>query len=468
MFFLLMRLYDIGSMNLRGFLGYFMGKFIKSTYLYIWFIVVVALLMMCLMWSVYLIPVEKIRENTHQSVETLLKTKAYHKSYWKRVIRNEVDAATDARMLNEAGFVGLSEDDFLLNPRIHYVDAPSFSLYHSMNNTDWEKKYVKLLPVFLYQNIHARQKEGEWIDLYPRFWHGYLLFLKPLLVFFDLQGIRYINLVVQLGLLFVILYLMYKRLGFGHCVAFGGAMCFINPVTSWMCLEYANVVNVMLLATLWVLLNKNSDDNYMFFVIGVITILFDFLTFPLVTLGIPLILYLCLYKRGFKKDIRCVVKNSLLWLIGYAGMWFSKWGLATLFTDYNVIKDGWENVLHRTYGITENGDVLSDVTMLHSILSNFEIIWNRNTVVILGVALVLILVSCICSFYVLKIKYQLRMHLKAFVLLCIGLMPFVWYSVLVNHSVVHAYLFTHKIFAVSVYAILSAFVCSLCEVKNEK
>ena len=423
-----------------------MFKFIKSIYLYVWFIVVVALLMMTLMWSVYLIPVEKIRENARFSVSEIdVSQKVYDLSLYGLA----TDWFTDPLILNNASFLGKNAFlDAILNPRVE-KEAPE---------DQW-------LNFRLAVNVSSLAEFR--VVPYPRFWHGYLLFLKPLLVFFDLGGIRYINLVLQLSLLLIILYLMYKRLGFRHCVAFLAAMCFINPVTSWMCLEYANVVNVMLLATLWVLLNKNSDDNYMFFMIGVITILFDFLTFPLVTLGIPLILYLCLYKRGFKEDIRCVVKNSLLWLIGYAGMLFSKWGLATLLTDYNVIQDGLENVLRRTYGITENGGVLSDVTVSRSILSNVAVVWNRNTMIVLGVALALILISYVFSLYVLKIKYRPKINLRALVLLGVGVMPFVWYSVLVQHSIVHPH-WTYKILTVTIYAVLSAFVCCLVPVENKK
>ena len=411
---------------------------------YIGFIVVVALLMMCLMWSVYQIPVYKIRENAKSSVSIFDLTPKP---------TEVVDIATDARMLNEAAFLGISDKDFLLNPRIHYVEFPLFSLDISMDKTGWERLNIKKLPRFIYQNIWTRPEGKVWVDFYPRFWHGYLLFLKPLLMFFDLQGIRYINLLFQCGLLCAILYLMYKRLGFKHCVAFVTAMCFLNPITSWMCLEYANVVNVMLLATLWVLLNKNPDDKYMFFVIGAGTILFDFLTFPLVTLGVPLIVYISLYERGFEGDVKCVIKNSFLWLFGYAGMLFSKWVLATLFTDYDVLEDGWQNILHRLYGTTENGGYLLDVTIFSSIMFNLRAFFYTSSVYYLGV-----FVFFIGGILLFK-KCKIKGNLGGLVLFFVGLMPFFWYSVLVNHSIIHSYLFTHKILVITVYAILSAIVC---------
>jgi len=417
-------------------------KSIKSAYLYVWFIVVVALLTMCLMWTVYLIPIDKIRENARPSAEILTLTPRFL-WYKTKIPSGTIDKITDARMLNMASFLGRGDSfrDSLLNPETYYVWWAPTSLTQSLAKDILD--------------------EGTVFD-YPRFWHGYLLLLKPLLVFFDLGEIRIINLIFQAGLLLAILYLMYKRLGFKHCAAFMTAVSFLNPVTSWMCLEYANVINVMLLTMLWVLINKNPDDKYIFFVIGVVTILFDFITFPLVTLGIPLIAYILLYKRGFKDDIKCVFRNSLLWLFGYAGTWLMKWGLATMLTDQNVIKNGWDNVIHRMYGF-EIGDSVNanDINILKSIQLNLQEFYSIVSLYYFCIFLVIIIGSCL--FY----RYKIKVTYEVLVLLGIGLMPFVWYSVLVNHSVIHAYLFAHKILVVSVYAVLSAIVCCFEAKKRE-
>ena len=419
--------------------GCFDKRHVMLALIYILSLAVGAVLAIYLMWGAYLIPMEKIRENARSSISDI---DVSQKVYALSLYGLPTDWFTDPLILNNASFLGQDAlYDALLNPRVEKVES--------------EDQWLNFRLA-----VNASSLAGFRVIYYPRFWHGYLIFLKPLLVFFDLEGIRYINLVFQLSLLLAILYLMYKRLGFKHCAAFVTALCFLNPVTSWMCLEYANVINVMLLVTLWVLLNKNPDNNYMFFVIGAITILFDFLTFPLVTLGIPLILYICLYKRGFKEDVKCVIKNSFLWLFGYAGMLFSKWVLATLLTDENVIKDGFENVLYRTYGITENGWD-SNVTALRSILLNMNVILNEinNTLIILGVFLVFVSINYI------YFSYRLKWKFKALVLLGVALMPFVWYSLLVQHSIIHPH-WTYKILSISIYALLSAVVCCL-EPKKE-
>ena len=68
-------------------------------------------------------------------------------------------------------------------------------------------------------------------------------------------------------------------------------------------------------------------------------------------------------------------------------------------------------------------------------------------------ALVLILLN-----YCVKREKKWSFDLRILVLLGIGLMPFVWYGVLVNHSIIHARI-TYRILSISVYAILSAVGC---------
>lgn len=406
---------------------------IKPVFFYLWFIAVVAGMMVFLLWAAYLIPVEKIKDNVRKYpiTEIVLPSQVPFNFYGL-----PIDGFTDSLILNHTVFKGTqSIHTALLNPRIQYGKL-------------WMQ--IESLLAALNENFQGNIR----ITTYSRFWHGALIFLKPLFYFFDLQQIRFLNLFLQVALLIAVLYLMYKRLGVKHCFAFLAAICVLNPMTTWQCLEYANVINVMLLAVLWVLCNKNPNDKYMFFIIGAVTILFDLLTFPLITLGIPLIIYILLYERSFKDSIVCVIRNSLLWVSGYALMLSSKWCLATLLTSENVLQNGWDNVLHRTYGKPENGMPESMLTVYNSISANLNVMQNKWSLVILGVFVLLLIMS-----YFFK-PYKFYRNLKAIILSGIFFMPFVWYSVLVNHSLIHPH-WTYKILAISVYAILSALVCCM-------
>lgn len=407
-------------------------RHIMLFFIYVLGLAVGACLAVYLMWGVYLIPVNKIRNNMGNAVEVIVSSMMEVPYSFDGYA---IDSFTDSLMLNNASFVGRDAFyDALMNPRVEYGKG------HEEN---------------LYISLQKPSLVGAYIFEYPRYWHGYLLFLKPLLVFFDLSEIRIINLIFQAGLLLVILYLMYKRLGFKHCVAFSSAMCFINPVTSWMCLEYVGAANVMLLATLWMLLNKNPHNHWMFFVIGAVTILFDWLTFPLTTLCMPLIIYICLYERNFRDNIINVIKNSFLWLSGYAGMWFMKWGLATLLTDQNIFKRAFEKVAERTYGEVFIDFKPVEATVLNSFKFNVNMVCNEIFLFCILASLLLVFIN-----YYFKSEKKLALDSRVFLLLGIGLMPFIWYAFLINHSIIHARI-TYRILAVTVYALLSAVVCCL-------
>ena len=111
-------------------------------------------------------------------------------------------------------------------------------------------------------------------------------------------------------------------------------------------------------------------------------------------------------------------------------------------------------MLHRTYGKPENGMPESMLTVYNSISANLNVMQNKWSLVILGVFVLLLIMS-----YFFK-PYKFYRNLKAIILSGIFFMPFVWYSVLVNHSLIHPH-WTYKILAISVYAILSALVCCM-------
>ena len=403
-----------------------MNKIGRSVFLYGWFIVLVSLLLLCLMWSVYLIPIEKIRANVSKSVDqvpTLLFADIH--SY-----RIHKDNFTDSLMLNETSFWGREPlYDALLNPRVE----PRGRLNQLGN---------------LKSSVITSGLENIPIIDYGRYWHGYLLFLKPLTVFCDLQTIRIINLFVHVILLLSVLILLYRRLDFRYSFAYFCAFLFLNPEITWQCLQYATSVNMMLLASLWILLARNPSDRYIFFIVGAITSVFDFLTFPLVTLGFPLIIYICLYDRSFKNNVACVIKNSLLWGLGYVGMFLGKWILATVLTHQNVLLDGWENFLYRV------GETEERAAFGQAVQRNILEIYHVETLYFF----VIFLFGLIFSYFIKP--YRFLLSAKSLIVLGIGLMPFVWYAFLTNHSAVHHFM-TYRILAITICALFTSVVCCI-------
>lgn len=87
-----------------------------------------------------------------------------------------------------------------------------------------------------------------------------------------------------------------------------------------------------------------------FLVIGMCTSYFDFLTYPIFTLGMPLvILLLCRYISEEKKGaVKAVVLNSIFWVVGCFGFWFEKWVLGSLLTEENIFVDALGSIIERT------------------------------------------------------------------------------------------------------------------------
>lgn len=77
-----------------------------------------------------------------------------------------------------------------------------------------------------------------------------------------------------------------------------------------------------------------------FVVVGAMTSYLDLLTFPLISLGIPLVLWLTLNdSQSIWKNICRIFLLSLSWAIGYVGMWVLKWGIGSIIIGENVVQN---------------------------------------------------------------------------------------------------------------------------------
>ena len=134
---------------------------------------------------------------------------------------------------------------------------------------------------------------------YPRYWHGYLTVLKPLSIFFTYREIRYINMFVVNILLAVVAIMLYKHTerGWGNACAYVAAATSIFVLVVPISFQYMASFTGMLLMTLAVILNYKKmriGMVEMFFACGMCINFMDFLTYPIVTLGVPLIALLLL------------------------------------------------------------------------------------------------------------------------------------------------------------------------------
>lgn len=407
-----------------------------------------------LMILVYMLPVEGMKRNLRGSIDMLMKEgvrNSWAGFSYKRPPRHMndndvsdamntirlyaiIDGQTDGTMLNMAVYrSGNAVHDAMMNPSLSYRSNSEFS------------NSIEVLSKVLNDNNH----EESSISTYPRYWHGYLIYLKPILMLFGMPGIRVINLILQFILLIMVILKMSQKIGKAYACAFSLAVLVIDPVASVICLQYSDVYYITLLSML-VILSKNDSlrrtnrDYFLFMFTGIFTSFFDFLTYPFASLGMPAILYMLMNDDKLSGKFLSMIKMSLSWGFGYFGMWASKWVIASLVTGHNVIINGINAALSRTGGYIRG----LDVTWPHlfSYASSMRL-FVPGVLILFAV----IITSCLLIYISVRKGYTSASEI---IPLCMTfLYPFVWYAVLKQHSINH-YFFTYKLLSVSVFAVL--------------
>ncbi|MCC6095227.1 MAG: hypothetical protein LIV24_09470 [Eubacterium sp.] len=195
----------------------------------------------------------------------------------------------------------------------------------------------------------------------------------------------------------------------------------------------------------------------LFFFSGVFMVFVDFLTYPFAALGMLLILYFLFYSNSLKNNILTLIRLSVSWLIGYAGMWAGKWLMATCITGENILKDALDQAEERSVG--------GEVSGLGSgpfagIRRAFEAVDGKFFAIVAFVVIVLALLAIVFK----KYRIQLDRN-KVFSLALVCLYPFVWYMVLWNHSVIHNWM-AYRELVISVFGVLCIGAVSMVRTQN--
>lgn len=284
-------------------------------------------------------------------------------------------------------------------------------------------------------------------ETYARYWHGYLIFLKPLLLLFDYSSIRYLLILIQLGLFTLLVReLAFKKTSMILPTFF--VWIFLNPCATMLSMQYNSVLSISFLAMFFILyLNRTKNMNTLFkweiffMIVGECTSYFDLLTYPLVSLGIPLTLWLFLFlSESIKDNIKNILSLSTFWIIGYGGLWGAKWTLGNLIAGTNLIADALKMIQFRT---ASEWDAIK-FTFFDIIHTQWDVAQNYGWMLILLLALLL--------FRLVKTKKIILYAIIPYVI--IAVYPFAWYFVLKNHSYIHCF-FTYRELSISIYAITS-------------
>lgn len=376
-----------------------------------------------LMWLVYLLPVEPMVENMINSYETIRAQDTWDDDYLASLEWGEIlDNGTNIIMYHEVIYpnTGNAFEDSLL--------APGGDVWYDMVG-DWTAGLMDF--------AENREYTEDNTVTYARYWHGYLIFLKPLFSLMDLDGIYLINTIAQFILGIAVLYLFYKRLG-KYCIAYVIMMLCMHPENIAVSFQLSSIYYAMQITLLLLLMKtdwKKHQILYIFLLDGILVAFFDFLTYPYVAVAIPLLTYYLINNEGdLKLDFITLVKNGLSFLLGYGGMWALKWVLATLFTSENVIEDAIDSVLHRTGVVESSADVMSS-GIGQSLYRNIWSFFDNGNIIVLVSSFVLMLVFLIWK----KKELSVNKQIVSFGILMI-VSSFAWLMVLSNHCSLHPHL----------------------------
>lgn len=284
---------------------------------------------------------------------------------------------------------------------------------------------------------------------YARYWHGYLVVLKPLLFLTNFNTIRIMASSIQLILVTMIVMACGRRGEFFLGKAFLVSIPFLYYFGLYASLSlsicFYLMMGLMLVQLKWDAELRKHGWYYRFFLIaGMMTAYFDFLTYPLVTLGFPLCVYLYLDKTGIMHSLKNLVWYSAEWSGGYLGLWALKWVLTDILAKGSTIKDGLQTVLMRT-----------DTAAGNSRMAGFLAVTGQNAgeffnwgfyLLIFGIFIWLC--NIICKGRKRLTKGTLREGIGLFV---VALYPIIWFFLTQNHSEEH-WMYTCKILAVTVFA----------------
>ena len=408
------------------------------------------------MWLAYMLPSARIEEHVKTSALVFQKEGTY--PVLTEYASSQLDNWTDALMLNEASCTAAEKGKALItameNPYgVIGKETPAEVLAdHFLNGTPYER-----------------------LKPYPRYWHGYQVFLRPLLEILTYLGIRRLNGVLQLTLFFCTCLMLVKRGRAGYLLPWILGYLMLMPPALAKCLQFSACFYIYMTASLALLLLKPEDSFrkwrwLVFLYAGIAAAFFDVLTYPIATFGVPMLVSLMLSGEQMTKQHPCldrladIIRCGLLWCAGYGGMWASKWWIAGIVTGIDVYEDAKNTLQIRTSAAPADGALHFQICSC--LLKNYGT-FLYTPVGFLAAALLLYLLFRILM-YVLRGRRVPAAVITAAAVpyLLTGLAPTVWFVFAINHSSIHFW-FTGKACVVSLLAVLFALTDFLHRVSRE-
>lgn len=367
------------------------------------------MLFSAMQWIAYAIPHELTDSNVRESMQLLSK-----EGKFPRLCNNILwakDNCTDGSMYNIAvSSYGMSPlEGMLFNPRTG-VD------FSTILTSDY--------------GLYAMEHPDDGVPRlsYGRYWHGYMFPLKISSIFVSLKWLRVINILAMSLLLIISGMMIWRR--YGKLIGLGWILTFIivGFEVVPLSLQYVGCYYIMYISVLLMMrYPKLMANGIFYFVIGGCTSYIDFLTVPVLTLGMPLLI--CVIEYNGKIKYRQIIRQIFDWGLGYAMIWSSKWLLVSLYAGNDFAPSFFFNGGHTLLSIAGDG---------------FEHKYFMITCILLGVCLI----ADVACYLFMRHRCVTPIISRLFF---VSLLPFGWYAVMFMHSVVHIW-FVYRALTVTVFA----------------
>lgn len=292
---------------------------------------------------------------------------------------------------------------------------------------------------------------------YQGYWHGYLVFLRLLLLIFNVTELRVVRLLI-LGVVVLYLLKILKR-NFGLKAMFG-MLAIIILYEFYSVAASLSSFPVMLITLLFsIFLLKKLGNNgkaihfeklyKYFFIVGSIVNFVDFLSIPLISLGMPLLIILMKYNEtqtktnariNTKKCLKFVLGATVLWLSGFALTWAAKWIIFMIYTNQFDLSGIISQIGYRISCAISDGDI------------------GKNFMLVYIIAIIIAIFSFIAGVLRYKKMKPLRELMNDnLAIIVVGLFPVILTMILLNHTT-YNWSFTYRL------SIITALACEMISV----
>lgn len=401
---------------------------------------------------VFLLPVGPMRKNVEKSVSDMLKTgdevpeDAFSQYLWKNR-----ETYTDAIMVQNA---------IERLPDKNAYEHAMWMYHYDLEEDVWTPEDSLKAFCESHENVN-----NMYLHIYARYWHGYLLYLKPLLLLFSWQHVVWLELVAQIALMILVLVTAIRKKNVSVAIVTLGSFLFMKPVLVLVSLTMSVCCILTLLAVEYMLLHHDKLHERQlypefFLVVGILTSYFDFLTYPIVTLGIPLCCYFLLESDKLWSNIKKLIGFGISWAVGYAGMWAAKWVIADLTLHTGTIKDAIWSIIGRTEAIGGRPRMNGGFYVIGLNLQEYPTYMGIAAGILAAVAVVLLVTVFVKGRW--KNEYA-----QLLPLVIVAAIPFAWIIAVQHHSALHAR-FTFRILSVAVAAIITFIVLIVKQAKRSQ